>query len=89
VTTYILEDGPRYVRDNGPSLLTGFYEARFISDQGNRITRYLTDKGRAETLRRLDAGQRDFSDEELRELTVEPRLDALEARTEAEAGEGA
>jgi hypothetical protein len=86
---YTLDEGPNYVRDQGPSLLTGFYSAEFVTDEGKRLTRYLTDKGRAEVLRRSEAGQRQFSQEELDELTVDPEFQAVETRFVAEAGEGA
>ena len=89
LTTFTIEGRPEYVRDRSSSLLSGFYPARFLTDDGRRIQRYLTDKGRAEVLRRLEAGQRELSEEEFDRMTVDDTLDALLARTDAEAGEGA
>jgi hypothetical protein len=89
MTIYTLGQEPRYVRDRGQSPLSGFYRAEFTTSRGDRLVRYLTDKGRAEVLRRMEAGQREFSEEELQRWTVEPDLELLEARTVAEAGEGA
>jgi hypothetical protein len=88
MTTYTLQDGPTHVTLQGPSLLSGYYSVAFTTDDGARMTRYLTDKGRATMLERIDADQRQFSEEELEEMTVEPDLKALEARFDAEAGEG-
>jgi hypothetical protein len=84
----MLQEGPAHTLLEGASLLSGYYTAVFTTDDGARTTRYLTDKGRASMLERLDGGQRRFSREELEEMTVEPDLDALEARFDAEAGEG-
>jgi hypothetical protein len=90
MTAYMLLEGPSHVRHDGSSLLSGFYRAEFVrTPGGQRVTRYLTDKGRATMLRRVDGGQHEFSEEELGEMTVPPDMDLLEARYDAEAGEGA
>lgn len=88
MTTYSLQEGPTHVTHEGPSLLSGYYTVVLTTDDGARITRYLTDRGRASMLDRVDAGQRRFSQEELDQMTVEPDLETLEARFDAEAGEG-
>ena len=88
MSRYTIREGPNHVVLEGPSLLSGYYEAEFTDLNGERHTRYLTDKGRAEVLRRIDEGQREFSDEELQEWTVAPDIQALEARAGKEAGEG-
>jgi hypothetical protein len=87
--TYRLEDGPTHVPDAVDEALPGHYEAGFRAADGSVVQRYLTDKGRAWLLRRLDEGDAELSDEELQERTVEPDLDALIARMEHESGEGA
>lgn len=88
MTRYTLHEGPSHVVEEGPSLLSGYYRAEFVTEGRDRLTRYLTDKGRAEMLRLMDAGQRDFSEAELQELTVEPDIGTLETRTKQESGEG-
>jgi hypothetical protein len=88
VTAYRLQEGPSHATLEGASLLSGYYTAVFATDDGARTTRYLTDKGRASMLDRLDGGQRRFSQEEIEEMTVEADLGSLEARFDAEAGEG-
>jgi hypothetical protein len=89
VTTYRLVEGPTRVLDTGEGRLPGHYAAEFTSGHGASLLRFMTDKGRGELLRRIDAGQRAFSLAELEKLTVAPDLQALETRTEAESGEGA
>jgi hypothetical protein len=86
---YRLVDGPTHLMDEASDPLPGHYEAVFSTDRGERLYRYLTDKGRAEVLRSLDRGQREFSRQEFLDLTVEPEMDALTARMDREAGEGA
>jgi hypothetical protein len=85
---YRLVDGPTHLIDESAPV-PGHYEAVFSTDRGERVHRYLTDKGRAAILRSIDKGRREFSREEYLELTVEPEMDALTARMDREAGEGA
>jgi hypothetical protein len=87
--TYRLEDGPTHVPDAENEALPGHYEAGFRAADGSVVQRFLTDKGRAWLLRRLDEGEAELSDGELHERTVEPDLEALIARMEHESGEGA
>ena len=87
--TFTIREGPSHVAHEGAGMLSGFYRAEFVNENGEWLPRYLTDKGRAELLRRVDDGQREFSETELEEMTVAPNLEALEARTDREAGEGA
>jgi hypothetical protein len=89
MTEYRLEGTPTSVRDQGSGPLPSHYEAEFTTSEGERVRRYLTDKGRAAVLRRLDDGQRVFSLDEVRDFTVEPDIQALVARMERESGEGA
>jgi hypothetical protein len=89
LTTYRLEDGPTHVPDAGEEPLPGHYRAEFRAPDGSIVHRYLTDKGRAWLLQRIDEGRRELSTDELRDVTVEPDLDALVARMEHESGEGA
>lgn len=86
---FTIREGPHHVVNEGPGLLSGFYRAEFVDENGEALPRYLTDRGRAELLRRVDDGQREFSGTELEELSVSPTLEALEERTDKEAGEGA
>lgn len=87
MTTYRLEHEPTHVLDEGDGPLPGHYEVEFeTGDQ--RVLRYVTDKGRAEVLRRMGEGKREFTEDEVRELTVEPDIDMLVAQMEREAGEG-
>jgi hypothetical protein len=87
--TYRLVDGPTHVPDPDDEALPGHYEAGFRAADGSVVQRYLTDKGRAWLLRRLDEGDAELSDAELRERTVEPNLDVLVAKMEHESGDGA
>jgi len=89
MTIYRLDDAPSHRVDGDDERLSGHYEAVFVTDDGERLTRFLTDKGRAAILRLMDEGRREFSGDELRDFTVEPDMDVLLARTEHEAGEGA
>jgi hypothetical protein len=89
VATYRIEDEPTFVQDEGDDPLPGHYEAVFVSEDGEPIRRYLTDKGRAEILRAMERGPAELSEEELEEHTVEPALDVLLERMDREAGEGA
>ena len=86
---YELEDGPRFVEDDGDAPLPGHYEATFRTDDGGLVDRYLTDKGRASLLRMVDAGRTTLHEQEFLDLTTPPTLDDLLAAVEAEAGEGA
>lgn len=86
-TTYRLDHEPTHVLDEGGGRLPGHYEVEFET-RDQRVLRYLTDKGRAEVLRRMGEGRREFTEEEVRELTVEPDIDMLVAQMEREAGEG-
>ncbi|MGZ4113537.1 MAG: hypothetical protein ACXVQU_00825 [Actinomycetota bacterium] len=88
VTTYRIEDEPTFVRDDGEGPLPGHYEAVFVRD-GERIERYLTDKGRAEILRAMENGPAELSRDEFETHSVEPSLNALLQRMEREGGEGA
>jgi hypothetical protein len=83
---YRLSDGPRHVTGVAGDELPGHYEVAFSDEGGGIVERYLTDKGRAELLRLIDAGQGTFTREELEWLTTEPTIRALLA---AMAGEGA
>ena len=89
VTTFSMEGPPTHVVDEESGPLPGHYEAVFTTEGGKRMRRYLTDKGRAAVLRRLDDGQHEFSEDELRDFTEEPDVEALVARMEHESGEGA
>lgn len=86
---YEIVDAPELVPHEGASLLAGYYRAEFTDGSGGSITRFLTDKGRTEVLRRIDDGQRSFTPKDLEELTVPPDVAALEERMDREAGEGA
>jgi hypothetical protein len=87
--TYRVEDGPNHVIDDEPAPIPGHYEAVFRASDGTSIRRYLTDKGRAELLVRLDEGDHEFSADELRLFSVVADLDSLVARMEHESGDGA
>ena len=89
VTTYRLEEKPVYVLDESNAPLPGHYEVKLSTKDGDRVRRFLTDKGRAAVLRLMDEGRREISFTELREFTVEPDINALLARMEHESGEGA
>jgi len=89
VTTYRLVDGPTHVVDESDAPLPGHYRAEFRAPDGTIVLRYLTDRGRAGLLHRVDEGRRDLSGAEMDDLTVEPDLEALVGRMEHESGEGA
>ena len=86
---YRLLDGPRHVTHDDRSELPGHHEATFAPSEGEPFDRYLTDKGRAELLRSVDAGQHAFTSEELDWLTTEPTMAALLASMAEEGAEGA
>lgn len=75
--------------DGDDEPLPGHYRAEFRSADGSIVPRYLTDKGRAWLLQRIDEGRLELSDEELHEITVAPDIDALVAKMEHESGDGA
>lgn len=89
MTSYRLEGAPTSVEDEGSGPLPSHYVAEFTTSEGELVRRYLTDKGRAAVLRRVDGGQRVFSSDEMELFTVEPDIDTLVARMEEESGEGA
>lgn len=89
MTSYRLEVPPSNVVDEGSGPLPSHYVAEFISSEGERLQRFLTDKGRAAVLRRIDEGQLEFSPDEVQDFTVEPDIEALVAQMERESGEGA
>jgi hypothetical protein len=86
---YHLPVEPAHVLDGEDAPLPGHYEARFVTDDGREVRRYLTDKGRTAVLRVLASGTDRFAEEDLEAMTVEPDLDALVERMAAESGEGA
>lgn len=88
VTRYRIDDEPRFVSDEGDERIPGHYEIA-LSDDDERVTRYVTDKGRATLLAILDEGRRELSQQEFDDHTVEPDLDALVERLVREGGEGA
>jgi len=69
--------------------IPGHYELDVEVDDGRTLRRFATDKGRAEIFRRLDEGLHDITQEEFDHLTVVPDMDALLARMDREAGDGA
>jgi hypothetical protein len=89
MTSYRFEGPPTNVADDGPAPLPSHYVAELTTSEGERVRRYLTDKGRAAVLRRMDEGQESFSRDEVEEFSVEPDIEALVARMERESGEGA
>ena len=89
MTTYRLEGPPTNVDDEGSGPLPSHYVAEFTTPAGERVRRYLTEKGRAAVLRRMDEGQSVFSPDEVEDLTVVPDIEALVDRMERESGEGA
>lgn len=86
---YRLVDGPRHVTHQDRTELPGHYEATFETAAGERVDRFMTDKGRAELLRLVDAGQEAFTGEEMAWLTTEASLEALLASMAGEGAEGA
>jgi hypothetical protein len=89
MTTFRIEQEPTFVADAPEAPLPGHHEASFVDQDGGRLRRYLTDKGRAEVLRAIDDGRRALTRDELERHTVQPDLEALVRRMEREAGEGA
>lgn len=86
--SYRLIDGPRHVAHEDRSELPGHHEATFATAADERFDRYLTDKGRAELLRLIDAGQHTFTLEEVDWLTTEPTMPALLTSMAGEGAEG-
>jgi hypothetical protein len=84
-----LVEGPDHVEGDRDAPPTGWYEVEFMTPEGSSVTRLCTDKGRAEVLRRTDAGQRAFTREEMTSMTVPDDLSTLLQRTVEESGEGA
>lgn len=84
---YSIDEEPTFVAE-GEGPLPGHYQARFRTGDGERLTRYLTDKGRAEVLRLMER-RKTLTRAELEEHTVEPDIDALARRMDEEGGEGA
>ena len=86
--TFRLPAEPSHVLDPPGSPLSGHYEAVFLTDAGDEVRRFLTDKGRTAILRMLADGTDRFDADALSEHTVEPDLEELLARMDAESGEG-
>ena len=87
---YTIVDGPEHVRAPKDWPIPGYYRAAFTPPDGDvRIERFLTDAGYGAVLRRTGEGGDVLSAEEFEDWTVAPDADALLARYEAEAGQGA
>jgi hypothetical protein len=86
---YRLVDGPDHVRAPDEAPFPGYYRAAFGRENGERIDRFLTDAGYGAVLRRRGDDDPTLSADELEEWSVVPDLTALEARYNAEAGQGA
>jgi hypothetical protein len=89
MTTYRIVDMPTFVEAGDETPMPGYYRAAFTTERGDRVVRFLTDKGRAEILRTVDRGRRAFQPDEVEAWSVEPNLSALERRAADEGGEGA
>ena len=89
MAVYTIVEGPNHSRAPEASPLVGYHHAVFANEDGERLTRYLSDAGFAAILRRQGEGATTFSHEELVRWTVPPDMEALEARYDAEAGQGA
>jgi hypothetical protein len=89
MATYRIEAEPTFVRDDEDAPVAGHYVAEFVTEEGDRVPRFLTDKGHAQILRAMEFGPATLSAGEFEEHTVEPDLDALVRRMGAEGGEGA
>jgi len=88
-TTYVLDEGPEHVLAPEGSALPGYYRATFATSSGERLERFLSDAGYGAVLRRRSEGTTTFTAEEFEDWTVAPDLAAIEARYDAEAGQGA
>ncbi len=86
---YTLVEGPEHSRAPKGSPLVGYHHAVFATEEGKRLRRYLSDMGVAEIMRRQGTDAATFSIEEFDRWTVPPDMEALEARYDAEAGQGA
>jgi hypothetical protein len=86
---YLLTEEPEHELAEAHHPLSGYYRLTFRSPAGEVVRRLCTDKGRAEVLRRTDAGQRTFTWQEVRDLSVSDDPWRLLRRTIAESGEGA
>ncbi|HEX6131292.1 MAG TPA: hypothetical protein VF044_06145 [Actinomycetota bacterium] len=86
---FTLVAGPRHEVAPDRSPLAGFYVATFAASDGSRVSRFLSDMGYAEVIRRKGEGRTAFSAEELERWTTPPSLEAIESRYDAEAGQGA
>ena len=89
MTDYRIADEPQFVRHGADAPVSGHYEAVFVRDDGERVRRFLTDKGRAEILRAMESGPAELSVETFERCSVEPTMEALLGRMDREAGEGA
>ncbi|HSL09959.1 MAG TPA: hypothetical protein VLA82_01415 [Actinomycetota bacterium] len=87
-TTYFLEEGPEHVSAPDASVLPGFYRATFSTARGERLERFLSDAGYGAVLRRRNEGTPTFTAAEFEDWTVAPDLGSIEARVNAEAGQG-
>jgi hypothetical protein len=85
---YQICEPPESVEAGPESRLSGFYRGRFIAPDGERLVRFMTDKGRAGVLRMIDDGLTELTADEFETWTVAPDMSDLEARTVAESGEG-
>lgn len=89
MTTYRFGDEPTFVFHEDDDRVPGHYELGLSTNTGDRMIRFLTDKGRATILRIMDEGRRELTQEEFDDHTVEPDVDILVARMVREGGEGA
>jgi hypothetical protein len=89
-TRYTLVDGPNHVLAPADWPVPGYYRAVFATEADDApIERFLTDAGYGAVLRRTGQGSDAFSAEEFEDWTVAPDVMALQARYDAEAGQGA
>jgi hypothetical protein len=88
MSEYAIAEGPSFVADGDEARLSGHYEVRLTTGGAAAVTRYLTDKGRAEVLRIMES-RRSLTASEFEEHTVEADLGVLLARMDREGGEGA
>lgn len=89
MTTYVIGGEPAFVLHGDDDRIPGHYELLLSTSTGHRVTRFLTDKGRATILQIMDEGRRELTQTEFDDHTVEPDLDALLERVVREGGEGA
>jgi hypothetical protein len=86
---FTLVEGPDHVRAPEESPLPAWYEAVFVTGDGRRVTRFLSDMGRAQVLARRGEGQTRFTPEEFDRWTTPAEVEAITSRYDAEAGQGA